>query len=421
MKGGDARVTPDTTAAKTFHVISVVWGREYLELFLNTCLPTQLGEGNVPALPPGSRYRILTRAADVDEIQRHVTVQALARIIPVDVVAVEAFDEIERADRLPDARHRDRRFDLVTACNRVGIRDGVAAGAALLFPSPDYVMSANTFAAIVERHRQGYRAVGCVGLRLEKEGFLRSFHASGVPTGAPPARELVRMAMPHLHAQTRSLFADARTFNAYPLGVYWPVGSDGLLGRAFHFHPIMVDPMTASAMPKLTIDSDYLVKAVPDFTRVHLVTDSDEFIVFELTEGARSFASATGTGVALWRAAAMAARSDRFGIQYWQRGPVFIHGGDVGEQWRGAEASAAKFVRAVMHRTAPFGTVWPQWYRWIERAHHLKGRSRRAWRQRVPRLRTKQIARAVRVARSRANRVVKRTRKLFANAGALSR
>lgn len=412
---------PDATAAKTFHVISVVWGREYLDLFLNTCLPTQLGEGNVAALPSGSRYRILTRAADVDEIHRHPTVHALARIMPVDVVAVEAFEEIERAEAQPGRRQVDRRFDLVTACNQAGIRDAVSAHAAMLFPSPDYVLSANTFAAIVERHRQGYRAVGCVGLRLEKEGFLRSFHTSGVSTGAPSARELVRMAMPHLHAQTRSLFAGARTFNAYPLGVYWPVGNDGLLGRSFHFHPIMVDPMRASAMPKLTIDSDYLVKAVPDFARVHVVTDSDEFIVFELSEAHRSFESATGTGVALWRAAAMAVRSGEFGIQYFSQGPVFIHSGDVDERWRSADATAAGFVRAVMRRTAPFGTAWPQWYRWIERAHHLKGRSRRAWRQTIPRLRTKQIARAVRVARSRAGRVVKRARKLFSYAGAVSR
>jgi hypothetical protein len=411
-------VTADTLAT-TYHVISVVWGREYLDLFLNTCLPTQLGEGNVSALPPGSRYRIMTRAADVDEIQHHGMIQALARVIPVDVVPVTAFEEAERGN---SSYRGDRRFDLVTECNRIGIRDAISAGAALLLPSPDYVMSANTFEAIVRRHRQGYRAVGCIGLRLEKEGFLRSIDASGRPLAAPSSRELVRMAMPHLHAHTRSMFADARTFDTYPLGVYWRVGSDGLLGRSFHVHPIMVDPMRPSAMPKLTIDSGYLVHACPDFTRVHVVTDSDEFIVFELTEANRSFRCTTGAEVALWRAAAMAARCDQFGIQYWQRYPIFIHGRDVDERWSDAEASAARFVRAVMRRTAPFGTPWPRWYRWIERAHHLDGQARRAWRRNVPHVRTKQIARAVRVAKSRANRMLKRiTRQLFGHTGVFSR
>ena len=411
----------ETVDAKPFHVISVVWGREYLDLFLNTCLPTQLGEGNVPALPAGSRYRILTRAADLDEIQRHATVEALARMIPVDIVAVEAFAGHENGELPAVTGHRDRRFELVTACNRVGIRDGVNAGAVLLFPSPDYVMSANTFAALVRRHREGYRAVGCIGLRLDKNTFLQSVEASGGLSGAPAPRTLVGMAMPHLHPHTRSLCVDAREFSAYPLGVYWPVGSEGLVGHSFHVHPIMVDPMRPAAMPRLTIDSDYLVKAVPDFSRVHVVTDSDEFIVFELSEAERWFESAAGASVALWRAAAMAVRSGEFGIQYWRRYPIFIHSGDLNERWSDAEASATAFVRAVARRTAPFGTVWPRWYRSIERAHHLKDRSRRAWRRTVPRLRAKQIARAVRVAKSRSGRVVKRTRRLLRVAGAVFR
>ena len=410
---------PDTTLAKTYHVVSVVWGREYLDLFLNTCLPNQLGEGNVPALPPGSRYRILTRAADVADIEAHPTVRALARVIPVDVVAVKAFEEAERGN---DGGRGDRRFDLVTACNRVGIRDAVAAGAALMFPSPDHVFSANAFEAMVRRHRQGYRAVVSTGLRLEKEGFLRTIEASGRSLGAPSSRDLVCMALPHLHTHTRSMFADAHAFNMYPLGVYWRVGSEGLHGRSFHFHPLMVDPMRPSAMPTLTIDGGYLRHACPDFTRVHAVTDSDEFIVFELTEADRSVGCATGAGVALWRAAAMAARSDEFGLQYWQRCPVFIHGGEVDEQWNDAEASAARFVRAVMRRTAPFGAPWPRWYRWVERAHHLRGQSRRAWRRSVPRVRRKAIVRAVRVAKSRANRMFNRTvRQLFGPAGVFSR
>ena len=128
-------------------------------------------------------------------------------------------------------------------------------------------------------------------------------------------------------------------------------------------------------MPRLTIDSDYLVKAVPDFSRVHVVTDSDEFIVFELSEAERWFEGATGTGVPLRRAAAMAVRSGEFGIQYWRRYRISIHSSDVDERWRDAHASAASFVRAVVLRTAPFGAVWPRWYRWIERAHSLKVRA----------------------------------------------
>jgi hypothetical protein len=43
-----------------FHAVTHVWGREYLDLFLGVCVPNQLSPGNIPALPSGSRYRILT-------------------------------------------------------------------------------------------------------------------------------------------------------------------------------------------------------------------------------------------------------------------------------------------------------------------------------------------------------------------------
>ena len=60
-----------------FHAITHVWGREYLDLFLNLCLPNQLAPGNVPALPLGSRYRILTRSIHVEELDAHSMVHRL--------------------------------------------------------------------------------------------------------------------------------------------------------------------------------------------------------------------------------------------------------------------------------------------------------------------------------------------------------
>src|SRR5215510_7363965 len=92
MSPRDGCMTPDPDQAKTYHVVSVVWGREYLDLFLNTCLPNQLGEGNVQALPTGSRYRILTRRDDLDFVEAHPTVHAARSVIPVDVVAIDALD-----------------------------------------------------------------------------------------------------------------------------------------------------------------------------------------------------------------------------------------------------------------------------------------------------------------------------------------
>ena len=96
-------------ASAVFHAITHVWGREYLDTFLNRCIPNQLASGNVPALPPGSRYRILTSAKHVDELHAHPMVHALHEVIPVDVVVIEALDR---------PHGTARRHDLMIACHR---------------------------------------------------------------------------------------------------------------------------------------------------------------------------------------------------------------------------------------------------------------------------------------------------------------
>ena len=203
-----------------FHAVTHVWGREYLDVFLNVCIPNQLAPGNVPALPPGSRYRILTRSNHVDELDVHPMVHALREVIPVDIVVVEALD-----------RHGDGPYDieLMKACHRKATADILDADAAIIMLSADFVLSANTLAAVVRRHREGYRAVVNTGLRLNKESFLQRLDESDTALAALSSHELVRTALPCLHSHERSMFADASRFSKAPVAVYWRVGDEGLL------------------------------------------------------------------------------------------------------------------------------------------------------------------------------------------------
>ncbi len=423
-----AKFNRPTSAA--FHAITVVWGRDYLDLFLNRCIPNQLGEGNLPALPEGSRYRIMTRAMHVDDVQAHPMVQALARTITVDVVAVAA---LEGVDQPGPTRRRDRRFELMTVCHRQAISDALAADAALIFLAPDIVLSAGAFASIVQRHRAGYRAVVCTGLRLEKEAFLRAMDDSERAVGVLPARELVRAALPHLHAHTRSMFVDARAFSTFPVSVYWPVGTQGLLARCLHLRPIMIDPMNGHVMPKGTIDADFLARACPDPARVHVVTDSDEFVIFELTEADRfghtrgktappenrqalvdiGALRSTGAGVSVWRVATVMARCDEVQIGYWRRHPVRIHTEALDERWVAIGETSEAFTRAVMWRYRPFGIRSPRWFKCLERTRQLHDKYRRAWSRRLPRVRLKQILRPARLAKSRASKTWRKTTRQF--------
>ena len=162
-------------------------------------------------------------------------VNALREVIPVDVVAVETLDRLMGTAR---------GHDLMIACHRQAVIDALDAAAAIVVLSADFVFSENALAAVVRRHREGYRAVVNTGLRLAKEPFLQWLDESRVPLAGLSSRELVRMALPHLHSYTQSMFVDACAFSTFPVAVYWRVGDDGLLARCLHLHPLMVDPMS---------------------------------------------------------------------------------------------------------------------------------------------------------------------------------
>jgi hypothetical protein len=186
-------------------------------------------------------------------------------------------------------------------------------------------------------------------------------------------------------------------------------------------------------MPKGTIDGSYTSQACPDLAKIHVVTDSDEFAVFELTaatrsDGARGRIAAgasrqalvdiaatvsRGPGAAVWRTAAVAARCDAFEVEYFRRHPIRMHAGAVDSEWASAEAASAAFVRRVMWRLGPFGMRSPRWYKCVEGARQLHDRQRRALRRRIPRLRLKSVLRPTRIAKDRIGKTLRRTTRRF--------
>ena len=402
----------ERAASTVFHAITHVWGREYLDTFLDTSLPSQLASGNVPALPAGSRYRILTRSIHREELNTHPMVRALRKVIPVDIVVIDALDRQKGVAR---------QHDLMKACHQRAVADVLEANAAIIFLSADFIFSADALAAVVQRHRQGYRAVVNTGLRLNKESFLRHLDQSRAPLAALSSRELMRMALPHLHPHTTSKFADARSSSLFPTAVYWRVGSDGLLARCLHLHPLMVDPMR-HVFVKGTIDGRYVFSACPDFSRVHVVTDSDELQMFELTTAARSVAPSRGVGVSAWRAAAVAAVCDDHQVGYWRQHPVRLHTGDFDERWSAVAATADAFAERAL-RLRRYGRLARRGFRLIELARQRRERYQRAWRRRLPRVTFKLILRPVRLAVHRSAETLRKTllratRRLFGQARA---
>lgn len=359
---------------KPFHVVTVVWGPEFRRVFLDVCVPNQLTPGNLGALPAGSRYRVFTSEDDVDVLEAGL--REVSGQMAVDLIAAP---ELSASD--------GTRFTRMTACHAQALRDAAEAGAALIFLSPDIVLSEGTLAAVVRRHDEGKRAVACTGLRVQREAFVEALRARGGTRGVPP-RELVSLALAHLHPFTLAHMADGVPGSRRPIGVYWNVPGEGILARPFYMHPLMVDPPRRDARPDGTIDQHYLVHACPARDQIHVVTDSDELAVFEMSH---VDAAVTETGpepISRWRAATVLCRCDAHQKTYW-RVPIRLHVREVDVSWKAIEAASARFARHV------------GWLRFPALWVYVTSRRVRPWTRPVGKLR-KKTARASRRVRRRA-------------------
>jgi hypothetical protein len=136
-----------------------------------------------------------------------------------------------------------------------------------------------------------------------------------------------------------------------PTAVYWPVrGSSGVrtgvLIRAFHLHPMLLDPVHRSLLPRGTIDGHYVFRCCPRLDQVHVVTDSDDAVAFELTAEDRSVSDLRrGRGISRLRLAAVASQCDPLQRAHWYR-PIRLHAEDVGPDWTAVEAQSEGFVRS---------------------------------------------------------------------------
>ena len=300
----------DAPRATSYDVVTAVWGAAFIDLFLDLCIPNQLSPANLPALPSGSRYRIFTPPEDAPGLAVDPRLDDLRRLLPVDVVEVD-MTEADRQVKPGESWNVHKRM---IACHRRAAADAAIEERALILLAPDIVLAEGAIAGLVRLHSGGARAVLTASLRLSREGVVAAL-AERRAKGALPPRQLVGLAMRHLHPWTRSLMGDGTSTSDNPTSVYWPVRSgsmvEGLLVRSLYLHPMLVDPVRRTLMPGGPIDSHYVRDCCPDLTECHVVDDSDDLVVFELSPAGRVIGKeSVRRGVSPLRLAAVAANCD---------------------------------------------------------------------------------------------------------------
>ena len=242
----------------------LVWGEPFVQNFVETTLPAQLSPGNLPALSRAAdvTYHIYTdRASEAALTAGAQDARDHARL------EFHFFDELSTTDgnsflaHARDLRPPEYKYEIQNLCARhlfdlVGDDDRRA----FVVVDSNMILSEGSLAAMHARRRAGWKAVMVNALRLSQEGALAALRSmEGHGNGYSP-RQLVRLALENPHHIAENSFADSDPFTPYPSQLYWRVGDDGILGRAFLPHPLMVCQHPALKNFQSTMDYDLALR-----------------------------------------------------------------------------------------------------------------------------------------------------------------
>lgn len=265
-----------------YHVVLVVWGEAYAQLYVDLVLPTNLSPGNLPALSAQASvtYHIHATSTAFAIIRDSPAFSELTSTVEVEFHPIDQ----QQVDTRKDA------YALVTMCHQRSFEIARDRSEILIYLVPDAIFADGCFAQVHEHALAGYRAVMVVGPRALKQDFLADLRLQRPVAGESritlDPRTLVRLLIDNFHPLERALCWREDELASYPSHLFWPVDRTGLIQRCYHLHPLMVCPQRWiwNAAGRDTLDTNLITQTIADLDKIHVVTDSDEIMVCELSD-----------------------------------------------------------------------------------------------------------------------------------------
>jgi hypothetical protein len=327
-----------------FHIFFVVWGAPYIDVMVRLAIPTLLYPGNVPGLAARHECKVVifTRASEEALIREAESIKRLAEIVTVEFVH---FD--------PDASPNV--YLAMSDAHRIGCHAAKAEGAKVIVSAPDALFADGCCLEIARQAEAGKAAVMCVGPRLLQQEAMEAL-LPRIWTPMSP-REMVAVTVEHLHPETKRYSIDTQDFYPLPSHIIWPLGRKGLIERAFHLHPLMIDVSrieSFDALNEQSIDGALLGRTLHDWSAIHVETDSDNLYVCSLTPRDAFYSASTSEPFSIervHRAAYYKMMNDLH--RFFFTKAVVLHTDDLDSEWEEAVRSTEWVVDAVRFPPPP--------------------------------------------------------------------
>lgn len=294
----DNRVTPPARQ-RPFDFMVSVWGAKYRHYLLDRCLPSLLAPGNFPVLKAADGHRLLiaTTAADWEVINDLPILHAIRPHVTPQWVPIDPPDEKQAIGGSAEA------ILYHTSCQRKLFELAYAHRAYGSIVFPDTIVSEGMVASLQRSAAAGHVLVLCAAMRQTEEAVVAELReramlpADGAlsATGAALSiaqRPMADLAIRHMHPEVTIYDWEDDAAPPLPAHRFWRMPDNrGIVLRTYYGLPVLMDYGAVTDHDVACLDQQIVedVYALRNFYRpggVHVIQDSDEFVIMSLTPGA---------------------------------------------------------------------------------------------------------------------------------------
>jgi hypothetical protein len=324
-----------------YQFVLSVWGEHYLDIFSKIVLPSLMTSDNLLGFSKyNSEFDIYTTPESKRSLLAMPILSALAGFMKIRITEVPGDDVTDQ-----------NKYKRMNYGHRLAIERSAEIDSVLLFLAPDAVFADGTLALARTLVETGKRAVLITGQRAASEPFVTGLNERFNPNKSFGMqiypRQLTSLLLRHPHEANTDLIWGNKPFAESPAHILFPVADEGYILRGFLALPMAVYPRIRGQVAKSTIDSRWLLDAVPDLTEWHLITDSDLGGVVDVgtrpdQRGTPIYPDFPEQHVADW----MAGYCDE-GHHWMVRQNIYVHHSERSELWTDAEMLASATIEKV--------------------------------------------------------------------------
>ncbi len=273
---------------------SIVWGREYIENFMNINVRSMLAPGNLPAVAKEGRiiHAILTNAEGEALIRSHPVFGHLESVVDVEFFVVP--DELIRT---LVADHLKGQFYLYYGMLDHCLIHYAQGAAAHLFMIPvDAVVADGSLSNMAAYRHRGFECCGGGNIVAETDTFVRALHEryDGSPDIAISTYDLASLAVEHAHHYFRSqvVALENQDFGIHAREIFWPTARESIEIHSVFIHPLFT---TASALERYkrkhyaNIDYGLIPRIFESADKIKIIEDPREAYINNFAQADRLF------------------------------------------------------------------------------------------------------------------------------------